>query len=133
MQAHDITYPSSIGTVVQGVRAYLTGTGWTGVTTQPKLPIAKTARMVTVRDDGGTGRNGVLPRRHGFNIWADTPVDAENLAIAVADCCRASFAAREVTSPLEVTDADDDAMTVGGKTLTHYFVSAVLTVRASNL
>lgn len=133
MQAHDITYPSSLGTVVSGVRSYLTGVAITGVTTQPKLPDVKTARMVTVRDDGGTGRNGVMGRRHGFNIWADTPVTAENIAIAVADCCRASFAALEVTSPLEVTDEDDDVMVVGGKQLTHYFVSAVLRVRASNL
>lgn len=133
MQAHDITYPSTVGVVVTGTRAYLTGTGWTGVTVQPKLPATKTARMVTVRDDGGVGRNGLLARRHGFNIWADNPVDAENLAIAVTDCCRASFAALEVSSPLEVTDGTDDVMVVGGKTLTHYFVSAVINVRANNL
>ena len=133
MHAHDITYPSSIGIVVRGIRDYLTGTAWTSVTVQPKLPDVKTARMVTVRDDGGTGRNGTLPRRHGFNIWANSPVDAENLAIAVADCCRASFAALEVSSPLEVTDATDDVIVVAGKPLTHYFVSAVLLVRASNL
>lgn len=133
MQAHDITFPSSLGVVVRGVRSYLTGTGWTGVTTQPKLPDTKTARMVTVRDDGGTPRNGLSRRRHGFNVWADSPTDAENLAIAVADCCRASFAALEVSDPVEVTDDTDERMSVSGKTLTHYFLSAVLLVRASNL
>lgn len=130
MQAHDITFPPSVGVTVRGVRAYLTATGWTGVTTQPKLPDTKTARMVTVRDDGGTPRNGVSRRRHGFNIWADSPVDAENLAIAVADCCRASFAALEVSDPVDVTDETDAAMRAG---MTHYFLSAVLLVRASNL
>lgn len=133
MQAHDITFPSSTGIVVRGIRAFLTAASWTSVTTQPKLPDTKTARMVTVRDDGGTPRNGISRRRHGFNIWADDPVDAENLAIAVADCCRASFAAVEVSDPVEVTDATDDAMTVSGKPLSHYFVSAVLVIRASNL
>ena len=133
MQAHDITFPSSLGVIVRGVRAYLTSTGWTGVTTQPKLPDTKTARMVTVRDDGGTPRNGLSRRRHGFNVWADSPTDAENLAIAVADCCRASFAALEVSDPVEVTDDTDERMSVGGKTMTHYFLSAVLLVRASNL
>lgn len=136
MLAHDITYPSTLGVVVAGVRSFLTGNGWTGataVTTTPKLPDVKTARMVTVRDDGGTGRNGLSPRRHGFNVWADTPVGAENLAIAVANCCRASFTALEVSDPVEVTDSTDDVMVVGGKKLTHYFLSAVLLVRARDL
>lgn len=133
MQAHDITYPSSIGTVVAAVRAYLTAKSWTGVTTQPKLPATKTARMVTVRDDGGPSANGVTRRRHGFNIWADSPVDAENLAIAVADCCRSSMKALEVSGPTEVTDSTDDVMVVDQKTLSHYFVSAVIAVRATNL
>lgn len=133
MQAHDITFPSSLGGVVRGVRDYLTGTAWAGVTTQPKLPTTKTARMVTVRDDGGTPRNGLSRRRHGFNIWANTPVDAENLAIAVADCCRASFMALEVSDPVDVTDDTDAKTLVDGKPLTHYFLSAVLLIRASNL
>ena len=131
----DITFPSSVGTVVRGIRAFLTGTGWSGakaVTTQPRLPDAphRTARMVTVRDDGGTPRNGVSLRRHGFNIWADDPVEAETLAIDVADCCRSSFAAVEVSDPIDVTDEDDAAMRSG---MFHYFVSAVLVIRASNL
>lgn len=133
MQAHDITFPSSLGPVVRGVRDYLTGTAWTGVTTQPKLPATKTARMVTVRDDGGTPANGLSRRRHGFNIWANDPVTAENLAIAVADCCRASLAALEVSDPIDVTDDTDTRTLVAGLPLTHYFVSAVLLIRASNL
>lgn len=133
MQAHDITFPSSLGVVVRGIRDYLTGTGWTGVTTRPKLDETKTARMVTVRDDGGTPRNGVSRRRHGFNVWVNDPVDAEKLAIAVTDCCRASFAALEVSDPVDVTDDTDSRTLVDGKPLTHYFVSAVLLIRASNL
>lgn len=133
MQAHDITFPSSLGVIVRGTREYLTAAGWTGVTTQPKLPATKTARMVTVRDDGGTPRNGLSRRRHGFNIWANSPTDAENLAIAVADGCRASFAALEVSDPVEVTDDTDARTLVDDKPLTHYFLSAVLLIRASNL
>ncbi len=131
MLARDITFPSSLGTVVRAVRASLTD--FPGVVVHPKLPDDKVRLMVTVRDDGGTPRNGVSRRRHGFNVWADSPVEAEQLAIAVADACRSDLAALEVTDPIEVSDSTDDVLTVGGETLTHYFLSAVLLVRATNL
>lgn len=130
MLARDITFPSSLGTVVRAVRASLTG--FPGVVVQPKLPDVKSRLMVTVRDDGGTPRNGVSRRRHGFNVWADDPVTAENLAIAVADACRTDLGALDVTDPIEVSDATDDVLTVGGNALTHYFLSAVILIRATN-
>lgn len=131
MQAHDVTFPSSLGTVVRGLRASLSA--FPGVVVQPKLPDVKKRLMVTVRDDGGTPRNGLSRRRHGFNVWADDPVEAENLAIAVANACRSRFRALEVSDPIEVSDSTDDVLTVGEKTLTHYFLSAVILVRADNL
>lgn len=132
MQAHDISYPPTVGPVVQGMRAYLANAGWSGVTTTPKRGTAPTARMVTVRDDGGKPRDGISRRRHGFNIWANTPTDAQDLAAAVADGCRKVFRATEVTDPIDVTDETDERTVVAGKSLTHYFLSAVITVRASN-
>lgn len=131
MLARDITFPSSLGTIVRAMRASLTD--FPGVVVRPKLPDDKTRLMVTVRDDGGTPRNGVSRRRHGFNVWADSPVEAERLAIAVADACRSDLAALEVTDPIEVSDATDDVLTVGDERLTHYFLSAILLVRATNL
>ena len=133
VQAADITFPSTLGTVVHAVRDYLTDAGWSGVTTQPELPDVKTARMVTVADDGGVARDGVQRRRHRFNIWANTPVDAENLGIAVADAARSRLRMREVVGPVKVTDDTDDVITVNGSTLTHYLVTGVLIVRARNL
>lgn len=130
MLARDVTFPSSLGMVVRAVRASLTD--FPGVVVQPKLPDVKKRLMVTVRDDGGTPRNGVSRRRHGFNVWADDPATAEELAIAVADACRSDLAALEVTDPIEVSDSTDDVLTVGDKPLTHYFLSAVLLVRATN-
>ena len=132
MPAPDIVYPASTGPTVRATRAFLTAKGWTGVTVQPKLPTTMTARMVTVRDDGGTGRDGVSRRRHGFNIWANDPVTAQNLAIAVATGCRGALRATEVTDPIDVTDDTDERTLVAGKPLTHYFVSAVLVVRATH-
>lgn len=133
MQANDITYPPTVGPIVHGMRSYLPVAGWAGVTVTPKRGANPTARMVTVRDDGGTGRDGVSRRRHGFNIWANTPTDAQDIAIAVADACRAMFSALEVSDPVDVTDDTDERTLVAGKPLTHYFLSAVITVRAQNL
>lgn len=133
MQASDVTYPSSIGDVVRGLRAYITAREWEGVTIQPELPATKTARMVTVADDGGPARNGVLRRRHRINVWAGSPVDAENLGIVVADGMRSSLRMLEVVGPVKVTDDVDEAISVGGVQLSHYLVSGVLIVRARNL
>lgn len=132
MPAREVTYPASTGPVVRALRTFLTAGGWTGVTVQPKLPATKTARMVTVRDDGGTPRDGISRRRHGFNIWANDPVDAQNLAIAVANGCRSALTAVDVSDPIEITDDADEHTIVAGKPLAHYFVSAVLIIRASN-
>lgn len=132
MQANDITYPATVGPIVHGMRGYL-APEWSGVTVTPKRTGQPTAQMVTVRDDGGTGRDGVSRRRHGFNIWANTPVDAQNLAIDVVNGCRKVFRALEVTDPVDVTDDTDTRTLVDGKPLTHLFVSAVIPVRALNL
>ncbi len=133
MQANDITYPATVGPIVFGLRTYIAGAGWSGVTVTPKRGTAATARMVTVRDDGGTGRDGVSRRRHGFNVWANTPTDAQDLAIAVTNGCRQAFRALEVSDPVDVTDDTDTRTLVDGKPLTHYFLSAVIPVRAQNL
>lgn len=132
MQANDITYPPTVGPIVHGMRDHL-APDWSGVTVTPKRTGEATARMVTVRDDGGTGRDGVSRRRHGFNIWANSPVDAQNLAVAVANGCRKAFRALEVSDPVDVTDDTDERTLVSGKPLTHYFLSAVIPVRALNL
>jgi len=132
VRASDITYPSTIGRVVTATRAFLTTRSWTDVTVQPKLPDVKTARMVTVRDDGGSDRDGVERRRHSLNVWADTPVDAENLARDVAAGARSVLKATNI-SILEVEDDTDTALTVDGKQLTHYLVAFTLAVRATNL
>lgn len=131
MLAYDVTYPSTVGVVVAGVRTYL-GNTFGSVTVQPKLPDAKTARMVTVADDGGLPRDGVLRRRHRLNVWADDPVTAENLGISVADAMRSQLRMLEVAGPVEVTDDIDDVIVVGGKRLYHYLITGVLIVRASN-
>lgn len=131
MQAHDITFPSTIGHVVTTVRGGLEQ--FAPVTVQPKLPPTKIARMVTIADDGGTARSGTLRRRYRANVWADDPVTAERLAIAVAATFRGTLRMLDVTDPLEVTDTTDDVIVVGKKTLTHYLITGTLIVRAWNL
>lgn len=132
MRASEITFPSTIGLVVATERAWLLERGWSAVVVQPKLPATKVARMVTVRDDGGSDRDGVERRRHALNVWADGPVDAENLARDVAAGARARLHATDI-SILEVEDDADEVLTVGTKKLTHYLVACTIPVRAANL
>ncbi|WP_353809077.1 hypothetical protein [Agromyces sp. SYSU T00194] len=132
MQASDITFPSTIGLIVTTLRTFLSARGWSSVTVQPKLPTVKTARMVTVRDDGGSDRNGIERRRHGLNVWGGNPVDAEGIARDVAAGVRSELHATNI-SILEVEDDADEVLTVGSSKLTHYFVAFTLPVRATNL
>lgn len=132
MRASEVRFPPTIGDVVRGIRSEVAVRLWTDVTVQPKLPKTKTRRMVTVRDDGGTGRNGVLPRRFGVNVWAESPVLAEALALDVVSGLRVRLKFIDVTEPVEVLDEADEALTVSGKTLTHYYIAGTQVVRAVN-
>lgn len=132
MRASEIRYPSTLGDVVRGIRTELAARSWTGVTAQPKLPETKSQRMVTVRDDGGTGRGGVLPRRFGVNVWAESPTQAETLALDVVSALRGRLRFIDVTEPVEVPDEADEVLTVNGSTLTHYYIAGTQIVRAIN-
>lgn len=107
-----------------------------GVTVAPELPGTKTARMVTVRDDSGPDDGVQSRRRCGFNVWADSSVDAESLALLCMAILRNAADGKPITlidqlsGPFKVlTDAP---LAVGGKDLTNYFFTARVSVRGTN-
>lgn len=140
----DVLFPLATGTVVSGLRSTLAGRSEayaSGVTVQPKLPAEaqRTQRMVTVRNDGGP-TEGVLRRhRYGFNVWAESAVNAEklaNLCMAVLPALADGdpvVAVQEFTGPFEVIDDLTDILTVGGVTLSHYYFSCVVSYRGTDL
>jgi len=134
-----IIFPSTTGVLCSVLRAGLTASAVAhaiGVTVQPKLPATKTARMVTVRDDSGPDDGSQTRRRYGFNVWADTPVDAENLALL----CMAILRDCADGQPITVTDSfsgpfdvpTETPHNVGGKNLTNYFFACRITARGTN-
>lgn len=105
------------------------------VTVQRDLPETKTARMVTVRDDGGPDETVFSIRRQGINVWADDPVDAEHLALLSAAILRSTstdviVAVDSITSPIRIDD--DPAYIVGGKPLAHFYFACRARIRGSN-
>jgi len=134
-----IIFPSTTGPLCAVLRTGLTASLLaysSGVTVQPKLPATKTARMVTVRDDSGPDDGVQTRRRYGFNVWADSSVDAENLALLCMAILRGCADGQPITAtdsfsgPYEIqTDAP---YSVGGKDLTNYFFSARISARGSN-
>lgn len=129
-----VRFPGTDGVLVSALRAGLVARSWAGVTVSQKLPATKTARMVTVRNDGGLQDRSTQNRAYGINVWADSSVDAENIAL---DCMAdlrvlptgSPFAATgEFSGPYEVPE--DVPFVVGGKNLAHYYFSFVATVRA---
>ena len=137
-------FPIVSGSVVAGLKTGLAGRAEAytdDVLVQPKLPIAtqRRKRMVTVRDDSGPD-DGVLKRhRYGFNVWAESSVNAEKLALMCMGILRTMPDGQPITSvtelsgPFEVVDETTDILTVDGVTLYHYYFTGVVAVRGSNL
>jgi len=134
-----IIFPSTTGRLVSVVKTGLTASALayaSGVTVQPKLPATLTWRMVTVRDDSGPEDGTQTRRRYGFNVWADSSVDAENLALLCMAILRSAADGNPITfvdqlsGPFEIpTDAP---YVVGGKNLTNYFFTCRITARGTN-
>jgi len=136
MLVREIRFPITDGVIVSALKAGLLARGWaaTGLTVQPKLPATKTRRMVTVRNDGGLQDGAVQGRGYGINVWADTSVDAENLALDCMAILRGIPSAvipatSEFSGPFQVED--DPEYVVASKNLTHYYFSFTATVRGS--
>lgn len=135
-------FPISDGEIVTVLRAGLAGTWGTAgtLTVQTKLPATKTRRMVTVRDDSGLAVGRTQPRRQGINVWADTAVDALNLALDAMHICESDLpdgdiisAADRFTGPYEIDDDVPYVVQVSGvsKSLVHYYFTFVATVKAA--
>lgn len=136
MWRRDQRFPIVSGSILEAFRDGLSAYS-DGLSTGTKVPDTKTRRMVTVRDDGGTAAGRIQPRRQGVNVWADDPVEAEKIALEVIHIAEKVLpdgvviaATSGFVGPLVVDD--DVPYIVGGKTLTHYFVSFVADVKASN-
>lgn len=145
MFIRDQRFPISDGVIVTTLRAALVAK-WTatGLTVGTKLPTTtKTRRMVTVRDDSGTAVGRVQPRRQGINVWADDPVDALNIALDVIHIAESALPGVKLAGQVVIAgtsgfvgpqEVDDDVpYVVGNKNLTHYFVSFIADVKASQV
>lgn len=140
-----VIFPSTVGLVCAVLRTGLGGvftdefTDEFGnpVTVQPDLPSKKTGYMVTVRDDSGPDDGVQTRRRHGVNVWADSAVGAENLALFCMALMRSCADGKPITlvdqlaGPFRVDD--DPQLTVGKKNLSHYFFTCRVSARGSNL
>lgn len=132
----DIRFPISDGVIVTALRDGLTAKGWgAGLSGGTKLPSTVTARMFTVRDDSGPQSGRVSARRQGVNLWADTAVDALNMALDGMSICRLLADGSPIvsvgnfTGPYEIPD--DPEYVVSSKSLTHYYFTFVAAVKGS--
>lgn len=105
----------------------------------------KTRRMVTLRDDSGPLTGRVQAKAQGVNVWADSVVDAMDLALDAMAICQATLpgsrvddgpvviaATREFSGPFEVEDdvpyivnVDDEP-----KSLTHMYFTFTADTKA---
>lgn len=134
----DLIFPSSVGLVCAGFRASLIASDASyadAVTVQPKLPDTRTLRMVTVRDDSGPDDGVQSRRRYGINVWAESSVVAESVALLLMAVARNLPDGDPITAtdsfagPFEVDDGDDPPIVVGSTRLSHYYFTFRLSVR----
>jgi len=131
----DVKFPITDGTIVTAIRTALTTSWSTGLTVQRKRPDTMTKRVVTVRNDSGP-QYRQAQRRYGINVWADTSVDAEQIALDAMAALRTLAGTGPITAtdnfsgPFEIND--DPQMTVGTENLTHYYFTFRITLRGTN-
>lgn len=103
------------------------------------MPGTPAQRMVVVRDDGGPQDGTIQRRGFGFNVWAESAVVAEQLARmcmgilpTIADG-NPIVRAGDLTGPFEIVDDETDLRIVNGVTLAHYYFTARVSVRGTDL
>jgi hypothetical protein len=136
-----ILFPSSVGRVVSVIRSTFTSSPEayaTGVTVQQELPAAasRTKRMVAVVDNSGPDDGVQSRRRYGVNVYAESAVVAEQLALLAMAGLRVCAdgvlvtLADEFSGPYPIQD--DPAMVVANTNLAHYFFTFRLTVKGKD-
>jgi len=133
-----VLFPSTVGRVVSVIRSTLTAAYSDGLKVQGELPVAaqRTKRMVTVADNSGPDDVTQTRRRYGVNVWAETAVIAEQMALLAMAGLRACPDGKPITAtdsfsgPSRVDD--DPPMAVSNVNLSHYFFVFRLTARGSN-
>lgn len=94
--------------------------------------------MVTVRDDSGPDDGVQSRRRQGVNVWAETSVYAEKLALFLMAAARTMPDGKPITAvdslsgPFEVIDEGTDLLTVGNATLSHFYFTFRLSARGTD-
>jgi hypothetical protein len=138
----DVLFPIATGPVIAGLKTFLAGRGeaYAGdVHLSRKLPYTKVPRMVTVRDDGGPTETTLERRQLGFNVWAESALNAELLARLLMAGLRTLpdgnpiTAVDSMTGPFEIVDDQTDLLVVGSTTLSHYYFTARVSVRGADL
>ncbi len=135
-------FPISDGLIVAALRSGLAETWGTAgtLTVGTEVPPTKTRRMVTVRDDSGLAVGRTQPRRQGINVWADSSVDALNLALDAMRICESALpvgdvivSANQFTGPYKIDEDVPYTVVVStvSKVLTHYYFTFIATVKAA--
>lgn len=129
-------FPISDGAIVTALRAGLADTWSTGLTVGTETPKTATRRMVTVRDDSGLAVGRVQARRQGINVWAESDVAAQNLALDAVHICQSDLptgpviaATSQFAGPFKIDD--EVPYVVGGDNLAHYYFTFVADVKAA--
>lgn len=132
MLVYNVSFPITDGILAAALRDGLAS--WEGLSVVRKLPAdtARTRRMITLRNDSGPQEGIQSRRRYGCNVWADNPVDAENLANAAMAVLRGAAdgqitALDSFSGPFEIED--EPPFTVGGVELTHFYFAFRIAVR----
>lgn len=109
---------------------------WANLDCLPKRPDVMPKRLLTLREDAGPESQGVAVWGYGVNVWADSELDAKNIALDAASISLTIpglvggvKAVRDLVGPSEVPD--DPVFTFNGAPLAHFYFSFDAVVKAT--
>lgn len=126
-----VRFPIATGQLATHFRSELAS--WAGLDIGPKRPEQMPRRFMAIRDDSGPESGVMKVNRFGVNIWADSDVDASNIARdAMAASKRLPGVWRfKSTSqhfgPIEIDD--DPKVTFNGELMSHYYFSFAAAIK----
>ncbi len=126
-----VRFPIATGQLAAHFRTELAS--WADLQIAPKRPEVMPRRFISIRDDSGPETGGMKVNRFGVNIWADSDVDASNIARDVMASSKRLPGVWRFKStsqhfgPIEIDD--DPKVTFGDKLLSHYYCSFAAAIK----
>jgi hypothetical protein len=126
-----VRFPIATGQLAAHFRTELAS--WDDLAIAPKRPETMPRRFLSVRDDSGPETGVMKVNRFGVNIWADSDVDASNIArdaMAATKRLPGVWRFKSTSQHFGPIEIDDDPRVIfNGALMSHYYFSFAAAIK----